>query len=278
MMTEKTSPESAESQEVSEEELPEVNVYSQVSFKSEGEKLQLILPSQPVEPGENNWSEVWLQLKHRLNGSERFWQPGTKVYLEGKNQLLDIRQLQAISDALQAVELELERVYTSRRQTAVAAATVGYSVEQNIPTSSLNSATEENQQDPWAEPLYLKTTVRSGVEIRHPGTVIILGDVNPGGAIIAAGDIFVWGHLRGIAHAGSEGDRQCRIMALQMKPTQLRIADTVARAPAQNPQQLEPELAYVTQSSIRLTKAIDFMRTHSFSGQKIGWEYYSIGR
>ncbi|MGB3693148.1 MAG: septum site-determining protein MinC [Spirulinaceae cyanobacterium] len=244
---------------------------SQVSLKSQGEQLQLILPSQPVEPGENNWSEVWLQLKHRLNGSEKFWQPGTKVHLEAENQLLDGRQLQAISDALQAVELKLEKVYTSRRQTAVAAATVGYCVEQNVPASSFTSAPEANDSPPWAEPLYLQTTIRSGVEIRHPGTVIVLGDVNPGGAIIAAGDIFVWGHLRGIAHAGSQGNRQCRIMALQMKPTQLRIADDVARGPAQNPQQLEPELAYVTKSGIHLTKALDFMRTHSFADQKVGW-------
>jgi septum site-determining protein MinC len=136
--------------------------------------------------------------------------------LVAKDRLLDARQLQAIADALSEDQLKLKRVYTSRRQTAVAAATAGYSVEQSPPVSSLN----EKPSGPaplLTEPLYLQTTVRSGMEIRHPGTVVILGEVNPGGSVIAAGDILVWGRLRGIAHAGAEGNSQCLIMALQME-------------------------------------------------------------
>jgi septum site-determining protein MinC len=59
-----------------------------------------------------------------------------------------------------------------------------------------------------AEPLYLQLTVRSGVEIRHPGTIVILGDFKSGRAVIAEGDIFVWGRLRGVAHAGARGNRE----------------------------------------------------------------------
>jgi septum site-determining protein MinC len=113
-----------------------------------------------------------------------------------------------------------------------------------------------------AEPLYLQLTVRSGVEIRHPGTIVILGDLNPGGAVIAEGDIFVWGRLRGVAHAGAGGNRECRIMALQMEPTQLRIADAVARAPESPPAQFYPEVAYVTPQGIRIARAADFSKTN----------------
>jgi len=31
-----------------------------------------------------------------------------------------------------------------------------------------------------------------GVEIRHSGTVVILGDINPGGIVVANGDIILW--------------------------------------------------------------------------------------
>jgi septum site-determining protein MinC len=46
----------------------------------------------------------------------------------------------------------------------------------------------------------------------------------------------VWGRLRGSAHAGVHGHEGARIVALQLRPLQLRIADTVARGPEERPQ------------------------------------------
>jgi septum site-determining protein MinC len=90
--------------------------------------------------------------------------------------------------------------------------------------------------------------------------VIILGDINPGGMVIADGDILVWGRLRGVAHAGAGGNRECLIMALQMEPTQLRIADAVARAPEKTLTQSYPEVAHITPQGIRIAKATEFSR------------------
>ena len=238
-----------------------IDCHIQVRLKPEGEQLLLILPKSAEMPDEATWFDLWQQLKHRLNSGERFWQENNVVHLMADDQLLDGQKLQAIADALSEVQLQLKRVFTSRRQTAVAAATAGYSVEQQTPTHSLQQKTIESTEL-LAEPLYLQTTVRSGVEIRHPGTIVILGDLNPGGAVIATGDIFIWGRLRGIAHAGASGNRACRIMALQMEPTQLRIADAVARAPETTPSQFYPEVAYVTSGGIRLTRALDFSKTN----------------
>lgn len=237
----------------------DANPTLQVRFKSEGGRLLLLLP--PEAEGTSiaaTWTDVWQQLKHRLNAGERFWQPNTSVHLIARDRLLDVRQLQAIADTLDEAQLRLKRVYTSRRQTAVAAATAGFSVEQHTPVSHLNQPTETGQA--MAEPLYLQTTIRSGMEVRHPGTVIILGDVNPGSTIIADGDILVWGYLRGVAHAGASGNTQGLIMALRLEPTQLRIGDQVARAPEKPPAQYYPEVAYVTNGGIRITKATDFPR------------------
>jgi septum site-determining protein MinC len=113
-----------------------------------------------------------------------------------------------------------------------------------------------------ADPLYVETTLRSGADIQHNGTVVVLGDVNPGGTITAEGDILVWGRLRGVAHAGSKGNPRCLIMALQMEPTQLRIADFVARAPESTLTDYYPEVAYVTsQGAIQIVRAYDFSRS-----------------
>ena len=68
------------------------------------------------------------------------------------------------------------------------------------------------------------------------GDVLVLGDVNPGATVSAAGHVLVWGRLRGIAHAGRDGDQKARIVALQLRPLQLRIADQVARGPEDLPQ------------------------------------------
>lgn len=234
----------------------------QVGFKTEEGKLLLILPKEAETTATAmSWSDLWQQLKQRLNGSDRFWQPHTSVHLMAVDRLLDTRQLQAIADALSEVQLQLQRVYTSRRQTAVAAATSGYCVEQ---TSDTNQ-TLTPAAAPLADPLYVEMTIRSGIEIRHPGTVIVVGDLNPGGMVVANGDILVWGRLRGVAHAGAAGNSKCLIMALQMEPTQLRIADFVARAPTTAPPQFYPETAYVTSEGIRITKTADFSKSQFLS-------------
>jgi len=79
--------------------------------------------------------------------------------------------------------------------------------------------------------LLLKRTVRSGQKISYRGTVVILGDANPGSEIVATGDILVMGTLRGMAHAGAEGDTTAIVAAFRLKPTQLRIAEVISRPP-----------------------------------------------
>ncbi|MEH2448022.1 MAG: septum site-determining protein MinC [Nostoc sp.] len=237
-----------------------VNDNTQVQLKSQEGRLLLILPPESQGSGsELSWSDIWQQIRQRLNAGDRFRISNTPVHLMAQDRLVDTRQLQELAEALSEVQLRLISVSTSRRQTAIAAVTSGYSVEQLQPVTTLVSEFKATAT-PQADALYLETTVRSGVEIRHPGTVIILGDVNPGGIVIADGDIIIWGRLRGIAHAGAGGNRECLIMALQMEPTQLRIADAVARAPEKLPMQFSPEVAHIMPQGIRIARASDFSR------------------
>ncbi|MEH2294904.1 septum site-determining protein MinC [Nostoc sp.] len=237
-----------------------LNDNTQVQLKSKEGRLLLILPPESqISASELSWSDIWQQIKQRLNAGDRFRISNSPVHLMAQDRLVDARQLQELGEALSEVELRLISVSTSRRQTAIAAVTSGYSVEQLQPVSSLVSEPTATAI-PQADALYLEMTVRSGVEIRHPGTVILLGDVNPGGIVIADGDIIIWGRLRGIAHAGAGGNSECLIMSLQMEPTQLRIADAVARAPEKLPMQFSPEVAHITPQGIRIARASDFSR------------------
>jgi septum site-determining protein MinC len=233
----------------------------QVELKTEDGRLLLILPSESqVTASDFSWSEIWQQIKQRLNGSDRLRIPNTILHLVAKDRLLDSRQLQELAETLKEVQIELKSVATSRRQTAIAACTLGYSVEQIQIQASFKFDAQPGSK-PLADPLYLEMTVRSGGEIRHPGTVIILGDINPGGMVIADGDILIWGRLRGVAHAGAGGNRDSLIMALQMEPTQLRIADAVARAPEKSLTHFFPEVAHITPEGIRIAKTTDFSRS-----------------
>jgi septum formation inhibitor MinC len=76
--------------------------------------------------------------------------------------------------------------------------------------------------------LYHRGTLRGGQTLHNLGNIVIIGDVNPGAELIASGDILVFGSLRGVAHAGAQGDASARVVALELAPTQLRIATMIA--------------------------------------------------
>ncbi|WP_377888313.1 septum site-determining protein MinC [Alkalihalobacillus sp. R86527] len=93
-------------------------------------------------------------------------------------------------------------------------------------------------------------TVRSGQVLEVEGDLLLIGDVNPGGTVMAGGNIFVMGTLRGIAHAGAYGDNDAVITASLLKPSQLRIADLISRPPDQTGvADAEAECAYIKEGT-----------------------------
>lgn len=97
---------------------------------------------------------------------------------------------------------------------------------------SLLVTKEQALKDKLSSMIRVETrTVRSGQELRHKGDLLLLGDINPGGGVYCTGSIFVMGALRGLAHAGCDGDVTSIIAASQLRPTQLRIADVISRPP-----------------------------------------------
>jgi septum site-determining protein MinC len=80
--------------------------------------------------------------------------------------------------------------------------------------------------------LYHRGTLRGGQALHNLGNIVVIGDVNPGAELVASGDIVVFGALRGVAHAGAQGDRGTRVIALELAATQLRIATAIASGDA----------------------------------------------
>ncbi|QEK12303.1 septum site-determining protein MinC [Crassaminicella thermophila] len=93
---------------------------------------------------------------------------------------------------------------------------------------------------------FIRATIRSGQRIKFDGNVVIIGDVNPGAEVMAEGNILIMGALRGLAHAGSSGNENAFVAAYSLQPTQLRIADIIARSPDNEQiKPIGPELAKI---------------------------------
>lgn len=78
---------------------------------------------------------------------------------------------------------------------------------------------------------FYKGILRSGASLEFETSVIIIGDVNHGARVVSKGNIIVLGSLKGTAFAGATGNTNSFVVALDMNPTQIRIADSIARAP-----------------------------------------------
>ncbi|WP_209977989.1 septum site-determining protein MinC [Paenibacillus eucommiae] len=101
----------------------------------------------------------------------------------------------------------------------------------------------------------VKGMVRSGQTLHHDGNLLFIGDVNPGGTITCTGNVYIMGSLRGMAHAGMDGDESAVIAASHMRPTQLRIASLISRSPDEwGIEEAFMEYAYVKDGKMEIDK------------------------
>jgi septum site-determining protein MinC len=166
---------------------------------------------------------------------------------------------QRLRDLLETASLSLWSVSCREQGARVAAASVGLVVE-NRPTVD-DPPDGLGMESPLGETASAgglsihQGTVRSGDHRHATGSLLVLGDVNPGAQVSATGDVMVWGRLRGIAHAGRSGDSTARIVALHLHPLQLRIANQVARGPAEAPPPGLAEKAHLVNGQIQIDPA-----------------------
>ena len=161
---------------------------------------------------------------------------GGSVVLDAADRPLTLPELQAMAELLSSRGLRLQRVEAEQPLALVPAAALGLETALLDPSPSEAGDQGGDQGGASDEALTIhRGTLRSGDHLQVKGSVLVLGDVNPGARISAGGDVRVWGRLRGVAHAGCHGNQQARIVALQLRPLQLRIAEAVARGPEDPP-------------------------------------------
>ncbi|MEZ0323259.1 MAG: septum site-determining protein MinC [Hydrogenothermaceae bacterium] len=100
----------------------------------------------------------------------------------------------------------------------------------------------------------ISKTLRSGQKVEYDGDIVILGDVNPDAYVVASGNVIIMGALRGVVHAGANGDETAVIMALKFLPQQIRIGSFITRSPDKLEEVGYPEKAYVENNRIVIEK------------------------
>lgn len=109
----------------------------------------------------------------------------------------------------------------------------------------------EKEMSPFNLTKFHKGSLRNGMKIEFDGSVVVIGDVNPGAEIKATGNIIILGQLKGMAHAGCKGMTEAFVSAIYMAPVQLRIADIITRFPEENKKGPKPpEYAFVQNGQI----------------------------
>ena len=202
-------------------------------------------PKIVINIDDNNYPNWKACLKSELITLE-----SNKIEINCKNLNLSCIDILSILDISKKYNCKVINFYSTSPQTIVSAQSLGYPSQFIIEDYSSNTSKINNQNLNTIKTHFHQGTIRSGEYINTSGDLLILGDVNPGAIVSAEGNIIIWGRLLGIAHAGSKGNSQAKISALQLRPVQLRIANKVARGPKEKPQMGLAEQACIASEKI----------------------------
>lgn len=184
------------------------------------------------------WAALVTQLERQLAQNKSFFD-GAKLVLDVGERALSEEQLAQVLSLMQQHGVEADAIDASARESRNAARAAGLTARP-LPRYAEPPAAPSAE----SEATLLMRTVRSGQVVRHHGHITLIGDVNPGAELIAGGSVIVWGRLRGLVHAGALGNAQALVCALELRPTQLRIADQIATTPSGGGP-LRPEVARI---------------------------------
>jgi septum site-determining protein MinC len=210
-----------------------------------------------IEIGKGNWPDLIHHLGERLTQAAGFFRGGRVALDVGARPLLE-NELAQLRELLVTYTMTLGVVRTSAERTFEAAIALGLAAKLETPHGETDAEIESAASNHLADHHFVyRGNLRSGQVLERNEHILIIGDVNPGAEVISTGDILVWGRLRGLVHAGAAGDTHSVVLALELAPIQLRIANLVAdpneaqstkangRWTWKRPAVQRPEIAYI---------------------------------
>ena len=155
----------------------------------------------------------------------------TNLEIDCKHLCFSCKEIYELVEIVNQYNCRVIGFCSSSSNTIISSQSLGYRSHLIIENHSNSYLNINHRNVSFSTAHFHQGTIRSGEYLDIPGDLLILGDVNPGAIVSAEENIIIWGRLLGIAHAGSKGNDQATISALQIKPIQLRIANKVARGP-----------------------------------------------
>jgi septum site-determining protein MinC len=201
-----------------------------------------------VTVGEGEWEQVRLSMLEAFDEQGTFLH-GARLAIDVGNHVLKATELGKLRNDISERGMTLWAVLSNSPTTEQTAQTLGLATRIGKPQPEYPAARHGASVQAGEDAILVHRTLRSGVSLNHAGHVVVIGDVNPGAEIIASGDVLVWGHLRGMVHAGAEGDEAAVVCALDLSPTQLRIAGHIAMTP-QRRGKPQPEMARLADGQV----------------------------
>ncbi len=201
-----------------------------------------------IRPDGGDWAELTSKLVMRIDEKRAFFK-GARVALDVGNRPVLPHELDSLKVLLTKRDMILWAVISNSATTQGAARNLGLETTLVAQQEQLDTP-EISPQEMGTQGVMIDHTLRSGRTVHSAGHVVVFGDVNPGAQIVAEGSVIIWGRLRGTVHAGASGDENAIVCALDLAPTQLRIASYITVSPEEKRRKARPEVAMVRQGRI----------------------------
>lgn len=226
---------------------------SQLSIKGIRDGLLLTLDPRP------NFDDAFSDLSNEITSRGEFLR-NSRIAVDLGGRIVSTEQIGAMQEIFANNGIALWAVLSHREASRSAARDLGLAtrlpgtqmdLQGNGSPEPVKTAEAESGEGEFANAIVINETIRSGRSLFFEGHVVIMGDVNPGAEIVADGNVIVWGKLAGMVHAGANGDQTATVSALDLSPTQLRIADRITIAPPADKKRVPvPETACVKDEQI----------------------------
>lgn len=216
-----------------------------VTFKGSVNGLTIIMKE------EDSFETILQQIDEKVDSAGNFF-TGAVLHVRYRGKHLSLDEEKMLYEVLSSKSgAKIKSVGPEEDTNAVTGEINSKSLKQKIKSRSFSFQGLEQ-----GNTKFFRGTVRSGKLLDFDGNIVVIGDVNPGGEIVATGNVVVMGSLRGIVHAGADGNKDAIIVALHLAPTQLRIADIITRAPDEGTEKgvFIPELAFIKEDSVYIER------------------------
>lgn len=205
-----------------------------------------------------SWKEAKGLIIAKIDEKGAFFQ-GAKVALDVGDVSLKAADLGKLRDELSDRGITLWAVLSKSDTTIKTAQVLGLSITLGL-AKNLEKQKKDNTVFEGDSAVWVEKTLRAGYKIETRCHVVVMGDVNPGAEIISAGNIIVWGRLSGSVHAGADGNKRAKVLALDLEATSLQIAQ-IAAAPIVKKRKKQPEVAYILGNEI-IIEGWDIQKNH----------------